>query len=116
MCFSINKLFLKKQKKENDSLCWQFPPLEFIIRAQQEGLLVVTGAGAAVGARDHVAAIAPGGTVLQRRLLCVLLVGWREVVDRILDNVMGIHGLLEAAGDALHGSTATCLEKTGRDK
>lgn len=69
-----------------------------------------------MGARDHVAAIAPGGTMLQCRLLGVLLVGWREVVDRILDNVMGIHGLLEAAGDALHGSTATCLGKTGRDK
>lgn len=29
-------------------------------------------------------------------------------MDGILDDVMGIHGLLEAAGDALHGSTATC--------
>lgn len=60
-----------------------------------------------MGARDNVAAIAPGGTMLQRRLLGVLLVGWGEVVDRILDNVVGVHGLLEAAGDALHGSTAT---------
>lgn len=42
-----------------------FPLLEFIIGAQQEGLLVVTGTRAAVGARDHMAAIAPGGTVLQ---------------------------------------------------
>lgn len=37
-------------------------------------------------------------------------------MDRILDNVVGVHGLLEAAGDALHGSTATCWGKTGRDK
>lgn len=49
-CVSALINYLKKKKKENNSLCWQFPLLEFIIRAQQEGLLVVTGTRAAVGA------------------------------------------------------------------
>lgn len=69
-----------------------------------------------MGARDDMTTIAPGWTMLQRGLLCVLLVGWGEVVDRILDYVVRVHGLLEAAGDALHGSTATCWGKTRRDK
>lgn len=51
--------------------------------------------------------------MLQRRLLGVLLVGWGEVVDRVLDDVVRVHGLLEAAGDALHGSATTCWGQDG---
>jgi hypothetical protein len=34
-------------------------------------------------------------------------------VDGILNDVMGVHGLFEAAGDALHGGAAACGEKAG---
>lgn len=37
-------------------------------------------------------------------------------MDRILDDVVGVHGFLEAAGDALHGSTTTCWGETGRNR
>lgn len=33
-------------------------------------------------------------------------------MDRILDDVVGVHGFLEAAGDALHGSTTTLCIKS----
>lgn len=34
---------------------------------------------------------------LQHGLLGVLLIGWRKVMDGILDHVSWIHGLLQAA-------------------
>lgn len=40
---------------------------------------------------------------LLRGLLGVLLVGRGEVVDGILHHVPGIYGLLQTAGNALHG-------------
>lgn len=58
-------------------------------------------------------ATTPGRPRLQSRLLGVLLVGRGEVVDGVLHNVMWAHGLLEAAGDALHGGTAACGEESG---
>lgn len=45
---------------------------------------------------------------LQGRLLSVLLIRRREVMDGVLDHVAWIHGLLQAAGDALHWRAATC--------
>ena len=53
--------------------------------------------------------------LLQRRLLGVLLVGRREVVDGILDHVARVHGLLQAAGDAFHGGTAACGRQMTRE-
>lgn len=79
---------------------------EFIIRAEEEGLLSVSpGAEVTVAAGE-------GGhpATLQGGLLGVLLVGRGEVVDGVLDHVSRVHGLLQAAGDALHRSTATCRE------
>lgn len=85
-------------------------PSELVIRAEQQGLFVVPS-GAEV-------AVAPGQgrppAPLQCGLLGVLLIGWREVMDGILDHVSWIHGLLQAAGDALHGCAATCVEENGR--
>lgn len=60
---------------------------------------------------------------LQRGLLGVLLVGRGEIMDGVLDHIPGIHGFLEAAGDALHRSAATWMRdgrvgkllKTGED-
>lgn len=50
-------------------------------------------------------------------LLCglhgVLLVGRREVVDGILDHVSWVDGLLQAAGDAVHGREVLCRRSTG---
>ena len=40
-------------------------------------------------------------------LLSVLLIGWGEVMDGVLDHVTRIHRLPQAAGDALHWGTAT---------
>ena len=34
-------------------------------------------------------------------------------MDGVLHNVVRVHGLLEAAGDALHGGTAACGEEAG---
>lgn len=48
---------------------------------------------------------------LQRGLLGVLLIGWGEVMDGVLDHVPWIHGLLQAAGDALHRGAATCRQR-----
>lgn len=84
------------------------PRLELVIRAEQQSLLVVAGAAEAVGARQAVGATVPVGPGLQRGLLRVLLVGGREVVDGVLHDVVRVHGLLEAAGDALHGGAAAC--------
>lgn len=60
------------------------------------------------------ATVAPWWSMLQCRLLGVLLVGRGEVVNGILDNVMRVHGLLEAAGNALHWGTATWRAKWKR--
>lgn len=79
-----------------------FPALEFVVGAEQEGLL-----GVAAGADDtEGAADGRRGPLLQHGLLGVLLVGWGEVVDGVLDHVARVHGLLQAAGDALHGGAA----------
>ncbi len=76
---------------------------ELVIRAEQQGLFVVAaGAEVAVAAGEGWAP-----TSLQCGLLGVLLISWGEVMDGILDHVSWIHGLLQAAGDALHGGTAT---------
>lgn len=63
---------------------------ELIIRAEQQRLLSVMSAGAALGPGDYMA-------MFQCGLLCVLLVCWREVVNCVLHNVMGVHGLLQTA-------------------
>lgn len=86
------------------------PHLELVIRAEQKSLLIVTCTAKAVGPGKAVCAATPGGARLQRGLLCVLLVGRGEVVDGVLHDVMRVHGLFEAAGDALHGGTAACRE------
>lgn len=66
------------------------PTLEFIVRAEEERLLrVAAAADGAVGAGDG-----RRGALLQRGLLGVLLVGWGEVVNGVLDHVTWIHGLL----------------------
>lgn len=77
--------------------------LELIVRAKQERLLCVAAAA------DHTvhAAHRRWRPLLQRGLLDVLLVGWGEVVDGILDHVTRVHGLLQAAGDTLHWGAAT---------
>lgn len=66
---------------------------ELIIRTEQQGLFIVPP-GAEV-------AVAPGQgrppASLQCGLLGVLLIGWREVMDGVLDHVSWIHGLLQAA-------------------
>ena len=51
--------------------------------------------------------------LLQSGLLRVLLVGRGEVVDGVLDHVPRVHGLLQAAGDALHGGRAACVVVVG---
>lgn len=81
--------------------------LKLIIRAKQQGFLIVPGVHAAVITGYGRC----GDSLLQGGLLGVLLVGWGEIVDGILNHVSRIHGLLQAAGDALHGGTAT-LRKT----
>lgn len=80
-------------------------PLKFIIRAQKQGLLIVTDTRGAMRTWNDVIAIPPWWSMFQGGLLCVLLVGWGEVMDSILDNVVGVHGLLKAARDALHWGT-----------
>lgn len=85
---------------------------ELVIRTQQQGLFIVPpGAEVAVAAGQG---RAPAS--LQRGLLGVLLIGGREVMDGILDHVSWIHGLLQAARDAFHGSTATCVEEKERPR
>lgn len=78
--------------------------LEFIVGAEQERLLRVAaasdGAVRAGDGRRH--------PLLQGGLLGVLLVGRGEVVDGVLDHVTRAHGLLQTAGDALHGGAAAC--------
>lgn len=76
--------------------------LELVVRAQQERLLRVAAAA------DHAVHAGHGRRrpLLQRGLLRVLLVGRGEVVDGVLDHVTRVHGLLQAAGDALHRGTA----------
>lgn len=76
---------------------------ELIVRAEQQGLFVVTTcAEVTVAAREGWPP-----TPLQCGLLGVLLISWGEVMDGVLDHVSWIHGLLQAAGYALHGGTAT---------
>lgn len=83
--------------------------LEFIVGAEQQRLLRVAGAtDGAVGAGDG-----RRRPLLQRGLLSILLVGRREVVDGVLDHVARAHGLLQAAGDALHGRAAACKKGSG---
>jgi len=81
--------------------------LELIVGAQQQCLLVVC-VGADVAVATGEGRPPPLARLLQRGLLRVLLVGGREVVDGVLDHVPRVHGLLQAAGDALHGGAATC--------
>lgn len=88
-----------------------FPALEFIVRAEQEGLLCVpAGTNSAVGAGRRRRC-----PLLQRGLLGVLLIGWGEVVDGVLDHVARTHGLLQAAGDALHRGAATCVRRSTQE-
>lgn len=51
-------------------------------------------------------------TSLQCGLLGVLLISRGEVMDGILDHVPWIHGLLQAAGNALHWGTAAIRVKS----
>ena len=95
------------------SPCQQQSPLELVVGAEQERLFVVAAAAEAVGAGEAMGGPTPGRPGLQGGLLRVLLVGRREVVDGVLHDVVGVHGLLEAAGDALHGGTAACGEEVG---
>lgn len=86
---------------------WKYPflsrsALELIIRTKQERLL---GVAAAVDHTVH-AGHRRWRPLLQSGLLGVLLVGRGEIVDGILDHVSRVHGLLQAAGDALHRGTA----------
>ncbi|KAG7226528.1 hypothetical protein INR49_003850 [Caranx melampygus] len=90
------------------TVCIPWYSRKFIIRAEEEGLLgVAAGADGTVGAGDGWRC-----TLLQCGLLGVLLVGWGEVVDGVLDHVARVHGLLQAAGDALHRGTAACRRQT----
>lgn len=77
--------------------------LKLIIGAEQEGFLIVPRAYGAMITGDR----RGSHSLLQRRLLGVLLVSWGEIVDSILNHVSRVHGLLQAAGDALHGGTVT---------
>lgn len=82
-----------------------FSALEFIVGAEQEGLLCVpTGTNGAVGAGHR-----GRRSLLQCGLLGVLLISRGEVVDGVLDHVTWIHGLLQATGDALHRGAAACV-------
>lgn len=80
-----------------------FTQLKLIVGAEQQGFLIVAGVQTAVVAGQGWC----GDPLLQRGLLGVLLVSWREIVDGILNHVSRVHGLLQAAGNALHGGTAT---------
>lgn len=78
---------------------------ELVVRAQQQRFLRVAAAA------HHAVHVAHARRrwrrpLLQRGLLRVLLVGRREVVDGVLDHVSRVHGLLQAAGDALHWGRA----------
>lgn len=77
--------------------------LKLIVRAEQEGFLSVPCAHRAVAAGDGWSF----DPLFQSRLLCVLLISWREVVNGVLNHVPGVYGLLQAARDAFHGSRAT---------
>lgn len=89
-------------KKSHEQQFLNGPALELVVRAQQERLLRVAAAA------DHAVHAGHGRRrpLLQRGLLRVLLVGRGEVVDGVLDHVTRVHGLLQAAGDALHRGTA----------
>lgn len=66
---------------------------ELVIRTEQQGLFIVpSGAEVAVASGQR----RPPAS-LQCGLLGVLLIGWREVMDGVLDHVSWIHGLLQAA-------------------
>ena len=76
---------------------------KLIVGAEQQGLFIVPPSA-------EVTVAAGEGwppTSLQCGLLGVLLISRGEVVDGVLDHVPRIHGLLQAAGDALHWGTAT---------
>lgn len=68
----------------------QASELKLIIGAKQQGFLIVPGAHAAVIAGYGRC----GDPLLQGGLLGVLLVGWGEIVDGILNHVSRVHGLL----------------------
>ena len=77
---------------------------ELVVGAQQQGLLIVgPGADIAMATREG-----RPPRLLQRGLLGVLLVGRGEVVDGVLHHVPWVHGLLQTAGDTLHGGAAAC--------
>lgn len=97
-----------KQSESDSAVDVTFPALELVVGAEQESFLcVATGTDGTVGAGDG-----RRRALLQRGLLGVLLVGWGEVVDGVLDHVPRVHGLLQAAGDALHRGTAACRRRT----
>lgn len=72
--------------------------LEFIIRGYQHDFVRLAGA---LVARGHFP-IGAGLDHLLCGLLGVLLVGWRKVVDGILNHVSWVYGLLQTTRDALH--------------
>lgn len=76
--------------------------LEFIIRDNQQDFVRFLGALAAATCAC-LAVVLAGLYHLLGGLLGVLLVGWGEVVDGILDHVPRVHRLLQTTGDALHG-------------
>lgn len=101
-----------KQSESDSAVNVTFSALEFVVRAQQECLFCVAAAAdGAVGAGDG-----RWYPLLQRGLLGVLLVGRGEVVDGVLDHVARVHGLLQTAGDALHGCTAACRKWTKKER
>lgn len=97
------------RKKKNNKNPLKTPRLELIIRGNQHDFVRLAGALAARGYFSVHAGL--------DHLLCglhgVLLVGRREVVDGILNHVSWVDGLLQAAGDAVHGREVLCRRSTG---
>lgn len=82
--------------------------LELIIRGDQHDFVGFLGALAACA---HLSVLA-GLDYLLCGLLGVLLVSWGEVVNGILHHVSRVYGLLQTAGDALHGGAVLCWKNT----
>lgn len=105
-------MLLDEQEKKNKTKkkhTLKNPRLELIIRGNQHDFIRLAGALVARGYFSVHAGL--------DHLLCglhgVLLVGRREVVDGILNHVSWVDGLLQAAGDAVHGREVLCRRSTG---